>query len=485
MSLQDDLAACDRETALTGSLASWVKLAWPQVYPSSPLVWNWHIDLLLDHYEACYTGEIRELVVNLPPGGSKSSLTCVLFPAWVWAKTPERSLIYAAYGEKLVRRDARLFNTLLHSPWWLRRFGDRFTVPTVPAVELIENNKGGFRIGTTPGSEVTGFHGNYQVIDDPNKPEELTKSRWRRSKTGWAAPWAHDGVARRRSIVSSASCSDSTVTIFPACFWSGEQCIFAFLQILILLAERSPLGVQTLELQEGELLDPVRLPAHEIQRLRIALGGMNAAAQLDQSPVPEGGAVFQRRDLQYWTLLPPQFDQVICSWDCAFKDELTSDYVCGQVWGRCGAYFYLIDQVHGHHNFFNTVLQILLLAQKHPAATTKLVEDKANGTAVIETLQTKVPGVVAVDPLGGKFARASAVSGFFESGNVFLPDSKLPGYEWVDQKYIPELLTFPRGKHDDQVDATTQALLYLQQHTSYLKAAMDRVRGEGWGFQVT
>ena len=485
MSLQDDLIACDRETALTGRLSAWVRLAWPQVYPSSPLVWNWHLDLLCDHYEACYTGEIRELVVNLPPGGSKSSLTCVLFPAWVWARTPERSLIYAAYGEKLVRRDARLWNTFLHSPWWLRRFGDRFTLPTVPAVEHITNDKGGFRLGTTPGAEVTGFHGNYQVIDDPNKPEELTKlamsevkewmgrtmgSRWRRP------PEVNSLIC----IMQRLHCDDLSSMLLdrgavhiclPANFDPSRRTVTTW-------------GSDP-RTKAGELLDPVRLPAHEIQRLRIALGGMNAAAQLDQSPVPEGGAVFNRADLQYWTLLPPQFDQVICSWDCAFKDEETSDYVCGQVWGRCGAFFYLIDQVHGHYNFFNTVLQILLLAQKHPGATTKLVEDKANGTAIIETLQEKVPGMVAVDPLGGKFARASAVSGFFEAGNVFLPDPKLPGYEWVDQKYIPELLTFPRGKHDDQVDATTQALLYLQQHTSYLKAAMDRVRAEGWGFQVT
>ena len=116
-------------------------------------------------------------------------------------------------------------------------------------------------------------------------------------------------------------------------------------------------------------------------------------------------------------------------------------------------------------------------------ATAKLIEDKANGPAVVVTLQEKVPGIIAVDPRGGKFSRASAASGLFEAGNVFLPDPAMPGYEWV-RDLLVELLSFPRAKRDDRVDSCTQALLYLQENTSYLKAAMDVVR-RTLGYQIT
>lgn len=477
MSLVSELIACDRETGLKGSFKDFVKLAWPQVFPSSPFQDNWHIGLLCEHYEACLRGEIDELVVNLPPGGSKSSLTCVLFPAWGWIQKPGSSWITAAYGQKLVRRDAAAMLALIQSPWWQRRWGDRFKVPTVPAIDLIKNSQGGFRLGTTPGGEVTGFHANYQIIDDPNKPEELTKvglesvkdwlgrtmgSRWRRPPE----------VNSRIVIMQRLHCDDLSQVLLdrgavhiclPATYDPGRKTVTKW--------------GQDPRTEVGELLDHVRLPQKILDQKRIELGGINYAAQYDQSPVPEGGAVFQRSWLKFYQVRPPQFDQVVCSWDCAFKDEETSDFVAGQVWGRVGAHFYLLEQVHGHFNFGATVKKVNeLIARWRAHASVVLIEDKANGTAVIETLSKAIPGIVAVDPRGGKFSRASACSGLFEAGNVFLPDPALPGNAWVDTTLIPELLSFPRAKHDDQVDAATQALLYLQENTSYLKAAMARVR---------
>lgn len=476
MNLAAELAACDRETGLSGSLKDFIRLAWPLVYPSSPFQDNWHIGLICEHYQACFDGQIRELVVNLPPGGSKSSITSVMFPAWGWIKRPASSWIFAAYGQKLVRRDAGAMIDLMHTQWWLDRWGDIVNIPNIPAVDLVKNRATGWRLGTTPGGEVTGFHANYQVIDDPNKPEEITKvglqgvKEWmsRTMATRWRRPPEINSLI---CIMQRLHCDDLSQELLdrgavhiclPAEFDPARRTVTTW-------------GADPRQ-KTGELLDPVRLPKPLIDSMRRTLGGMNAAAQLDQSPVPEGGAVFKRDGIKYWSNLPPQFDQVICSWDCAFKAEESSDYVAGQVWGRVGGAFYLLDQIHDHLDFPATQKAVLQLANRWPAATTKLIEDKANGTGVIQTLQTKVPGILAVDPKGGKFSRASACSGLFEAGNVYLPDPNMAGYGWVDASFVPELLSFPRAKHDDQVDACTQALLYLQEHTSYLKAAMAQVR---------
>ena len=493
MGLREEIIACDRETGLTGSLRDFVKIAWPLAYPGSPLVWNWHLDLILDHYQAAWRGEIRELVVNLPPGGSKSSLTCVMFPVWGWIRRPADSWIFAAYGQKLVRRDAYTALDLIQSAWFQARWGDRFAVPKNPAVDLIENDKTGWRLGCTPGGEVTGFHANFQITDDPNKPEELTKvglasvKDWKARTMGtrWRRPPA---INSDILIMQRLHCDDLSQQMIdrgavhiciPASFDPGRRTVTTW-------------GADP-RTKQGELMDPVRLPQTLIESTRRLLGPINAAAQLDQSPVPEGGAVFKRDWLQFWSTVrqgsyavtpgaseslivgkPAVVDQTIDSWDCAFKDEETSDFVAGQTWKRVGASFYLFDQVHDRLDFPATVRAVLALATRSKAPT-KLIEDKANGTAVVATLTKKVSGIVAVDPQGGKHARANATAGMWEAKNVFLPDPAMPGYEWV-LDFIVELMSFPRAKHDDRVDAMSQALLYLQENTSYLKSAMEQVR---------
>src|SRR5712692_1447801 len=153
---------------------------------------------------------------------------------------------------------------------------------------------------------------------------------------------------------------------------------------------------------------------------------------------------------------PHRVDEQIQSWDCSFKDLDTSDYVVGQVWARQGAIFLLGDQVRARMDCPATVKAVRELTQKWPATIAKLIEDKANGSAVIQMLQHEIPGLLPVNPSGGKVARAQAISPLVEAGNVYLPH---PDYApWVND-FIEESAQFPNGAHDDQVDAMTQALL--------------------------
>ncbi len=502
MSLADDLAQCDRESVKDGGLAAFTKLAWPQVYPTSPCHWNWHMSLLIEHYQAGLRGEIRELVVNLPPGGSKSSLTSVFFPAWAWTHSPGLSWIFAAYGQKIVRRDAELWKQLIQSPWYQKRWGKGFQIPGIPAIDLIKNDKGGFRLGTTPGGEVTGFHGNVHVYDDPNKPEELTKvglanvRDWsaRTMGTRWRRP---PEINFTCCIMQRLHCDDLAQALIDR--GAVHICLPANFDPTRRTVTSWGMDPRT---DEGELLDPVRLPQRLIDEMRANLGAMNASAQLDQNPVPEGGGLFKKADLRFWSDLPisisegimfpdgtkapciarpADYEQRINSWDMAFKDEATSDYVAGQVWDRCGSGLFLVDQMHGHLSFTASMQGVVTLAARWPGASAKLIEDKANGPGIVSVLESCIPGIIAVPPQGGKFARASSATPFFEAHNVYLPDPNMPGYSWV-WDFIVELLSFPRGKHDDQVDSMSQALLYLQVNASYLRAAMDKVRSmtPGW-----
>jgi predicted phage terminase large subunit-like protein len=231
---------------------------------------------------------------------------------------------------------------------------------------------------------------------------------------------------------------------------------------------------------QGELLWAERFGPVEIESLKVSLGSYAAAGQLQQRPSPAGGGLFKRHWFRYWqprganlppvsvrlpdgtvTLItavevPHRVAEQIQSWDCAFKDLDTSDYVVGQVWARLGAAFFLGDQVRGRMDCPTTVKAVRELSEKWPRTVAKLIEDKANGSAVIQMLAKEIPGLLPVTPQGGKVARAAAVSPLIEAGNVYLPH---PLYApWVND-FIGECAAFPNGSHDDQVDAMTQALL--------------------------
>lgn len=191
------------------------------------------------------------------------------------------------------------------------------------------------------------------------------------------------------------------------------------------------------------------------------------SAVYQQRPTPDSGDVFKREwwrryQTPIWSGQPDgsmrvvECDELIQSWDMAFKDTKGSDYVVGQVWARRGAETFLVDQVRNRLSFTDTVAAVRLMTKKWPQARVKLVEDKANGTAVIDSLRKEIGGIIPVTPHESKYARASAVAPFVEAGNVHLPAHDVALFD-VDA-LIEEHTVFDNGAHDDQVDGLSQAL---------------------------
>jgi predicted phage terminase large subunit-like protein len=153
----------------------------------------------------------------------------------------------------------------------------------------------------------------------------------------------------------------------------------------------------------------------------------------------------------------------------SFKDKASSDFVAGHVWKRKGANCYLVARIRDRLNFPATIHAVRRMTGEHPGVSLKLVEDKANGPAVISTLESEITGLVGVEPDGDKVARANAVTAMWEAGNVRLPHPAIA--PWV-KGFVLEHLQFPLGVHDDDVDAGTQALRRFQQQME-LEAARD------------
>ncbi|HJU09416.1 MAG TPA: phage terminase large subunit, partial [Candidatus Binataceae bacterium] len=207
---------------------------------------------------------------------------------------------------------------------------------------------------------------------------------------------------------------------------------------------------------EGEALWPSKFPVEVLQRIRNQIGSNAWAALYQQRPVAAEGAVFRREWIRTFSV-EPEYTRLVFSLDTAYKAGEGNDYSVILVWGEAPTGYYLLDAVRERLDFPALMSRTIAKASWwHPHAI--LVEDAASGQSLIQSLhaETSLP-LLPIKPLGDKESRASAVSPLFESGRVFLPKSA----PWLTD-YIDELLSFPVSGHDDQVDATSQALMWLR-----------------------
>ena len=479
------LAKVDRELA-TRSLREFVRQAWHVVEPSTRFVPGFHIDAICDHLEAITRGGIRNLLINVPPRHMKSLLVSVFWPAWEWIQHPERRWLFSSYAATLSIRDSVKCRRLIESPWYRARWGHIFSLTSDQNAKMrFDNNRSGYRLSTSVGGAVTGEGGDRMVCDDPHKVDEVESDTVRKAALEW---WDVAMSTRVNDPKTSAM-----VVVMQRCHQrdlSGHLLEKRNFEHLCLPAEYEGPGRMTVigftdpRTEPGQLLWPERYGPQEIAETKINLGSYSAAGQLQQRPSPAGGGIFKRHWFRYFqprgANLPPvlvrlpdgtqvsipaievphQVDEQTQSWDCAFKDVDTADYVVGQVWGRLGAHFFLGDQVRGRMDCPGTVKAVRGMTAKWPGTLAILIEDKANGSAVIQMLAHEIPGMLPVNPSGGKIARAQAISPLVEAGNIYLPHPEFA--PWVND-FIEECVQFPNGAHDDQVDAMTQVLLRWHQ----------------------
>jgi len=476
-----DLADTDRALA-DRSFYDFVEMSWDEVEPASKFIPNWHIEAIAEHLQYTIDGDLTRLVINVPPGSGKSLLCCVFYPAWVWVKDARKKTIFASYSDRIAFRDARRTRSLVNSQWYKERWGESVRLRTdEQAIAKFSTDKGGFRLATTVRGGVTGEHADIQMADDPIKPFDVTGSLHTSKR-------ALDDVLRwwTETMASRLTSFDKAVRIIIMQRLHENDLAGAMLkdmgyEHLMLPMEFEPkrkcfietTGFEDPRIKEGELLFEERFPQEAVNRIRKDLGSRGAHAQLQQNPIPAEGSIIKESYFRFYDQLPPRFHLIVQSWDCTFKDGDTTDYVVGQVWGMFNEQYYLIDQVRDRMGFVDTCRAVRMLSAKWPKAIFKIVEDKANGPAVVDALKKDIAGFKLVNPEGGKIARCHAVEPLWESGNVFVP--KPENAPWVNE-FIEEITGFPARAHDDQVDGMTQALVFLRKkHFGRLREALDKI----------
>ena len=390
------------------------------------------------------------LIVTMPPRHSKSINVSEHLPAWYLGNWPDKRVIGASHTARLANTFSRRVRNKFADPRWpfpdVAIAGDK---AAVEAWDVADRLGGYFAVGV--GGTPTGTGGDLIVIDDPIRSAADADSATVRD-----ALWEwYQGTLRTRLEPGGS-------IVLTATRWHEEDLTGK------LLAEQSHGGESWRHVHmpaiagDGTALWPERWPLEALMQIKAAVGSRVFEAQFQGRPSPAEGGTFKRDWWRYYRALPSDLAAHTQSWDMSFRETTAGSYVVGQVWARGqngrGADRYLLDQVRFRGDFPTTVQAVRALSAKWPQAHAKLVEDKANGPAIVAVLKHEVPGLIEVSPQGGKEARAAAVAPQVEAGNVYLPDPSIA--PWIAD-FVEEAAAFPTGAHDDQVDAMSQALRRL------------------------
>ena len=474
----DDLLRRVQAEKCRRSLAEFVRHGWQALEPGIELAWNWHIPFLCDHIQAVledwmkrqrdpsYVQRCRNLLINVPPGTAKSRITSVFAPAWMWLHWPSWRVLCLSANPDIALRDGDLSKQLIESEWYREWFEPEWEVrQDQEAKSNYGNTARGQRISKGIRAKIIGVRTDAIIVDDPNDMKEVHSEAIRKSVN---YSWDHAIANRVNDLRSSVR-----IGIMQRGHendWSGHVLDKGGWEHICIPMEFEPeraaetfLGQRDPRTEPGEILHPERFTP-EVLADEVRRGSFYYAGQFQQRPVPAGGGLF-RRDW-FGFVEPdelPKFDEVTLSLDCASKKTTDGSNTAILAMGAKGPRRYVLECIAGHWTQRETAERALRMREKWGAGKV-LVEDKAAGPGVVETLKEVITGVVSVQVAAGesKESRAMAVQPDVEAGDVAL----LRG-QWNDE-FLHELCTFPLGVRDDRVDAFTQATNHLRGGASAL-----------------
>lgn len=489
------------------SLADFIRIGWRYIDPAD-YISNWHIDAIAEHLEAVTSGDIRRLIINIPPRHMKSLSVSVAWPAWVWAQKkrsplagPQVGFLSTSYAQSLSVRDGVKCRRLIDSPWYQANWGDRFTLTADQNTKIrFDNDKGGFRIASSVDGTATGEGGDVIIVDDPISARDALSETIRTGTNEWfdntMSSRLNDPKTGAFVLIMQRLHEDDLVghvlsrdpgqwthLCLPARYEPDHPHVY-------------DMDVRT---KKDELLWPERMPEAEVKRLETTMGSFTAAGQLQQRPAPREGGIVKYEWFRLWpaTKPLPRLDFIVLSLDTAFteatwnKKTNNADYSGCVVMGvfsiRNETHLIVLDcwaEQLGMPALIKRVKRELKQAygddQDQPLirplhgdqpATIRgrtpdicLIEDKGSGISLRQMLESEGIEAYAYNPgKADKLARLHMVSPVFERRRVWLPESQQhPGkpMTWIEP-LTSQLCTFTGSgsiKHDDLVDATTQAV---------------------------
>lgn len=459
----EDLKAAILKEKAERNLSEFITQAWPVIEPGTTYVHNWHIDLIAEYLQAVNDGEIRRLIINIPPRHMKSIEATVCYPVWTWTKKPEKRFIKVSYSDSLSRKHNVLSRDIIRSPWYQRNWSETFTLKDdVNRQNEFQNNHHGMMLSTSVGGALTGDGGDVIIIDDPQNPLMANSETERQNSIDFFKNTLQTRLNDPKTgafIIIMQRLHEMDLTGYVL----SEDLGYTHLCLPAEAPERTvvhfPKTGREIIREEGDVLNPGRFDRDILAGLKKSMGSLQYAGQFGQTPAPAEGVIFKRDWMgNFYKDGAAPYTQDIQSWDMAFTKSEGSAKVAGIVMGRKGSSIYIKDLVNDKMTFTESVAAVRTLSGKWPRARAKVVENKANGPAIVDLLKKEIAGMVEFNPKGSKEERAISVTPYFEAGNIWFPDPKT--HPWVND-LIRDLLIFPKGQFKDTTDALVQGILYL------------------------
>lgn len=451
---------------LRKDLTSFIRKTFHTIRPGEVYMPNWHIEAIAWYLTQCYEGRIKRLIITIPPRHLKSIAASVAFPAWVLGQDPTRKILCVSYAEGLAERHAFDTRTVMEAEWYRYCF-PRTRLHRHKNTRLeFATTRQGFRLATSVGGTLTGRGGNLIIIDDPHKPEEAASDTRRETVLEWYRNTLLSRLDSKRDdaiilIQQRVHEADLAGYLLESGDW-----VHLDIPAIAEESQRIPLGPERVHVrQPGDCLDPKREPRAVLDQTKAQMGSYVFAAQFQQRPAPLGGGIIQWGWFKFYEALPESADHndlVIQSWDTATKAETLHDYSVCTTWLVRNNHCYLRDVYRARLEFPELKKRIVAHAEAWQAGQV-LIEDKGAGTSLIQALQRETRLAITPRlPKEDKAIRAMGVTAQIEAGRILVPREAL----WLAD-FQREVVTFPNGKYDDQVDSLTQFLQWWQEHGYY------------------
>jgi predicted phage terminase large subunit-like protein len=416
---------------------------------------NWHIHAIIYCLEQVRLGNIKRLIINMPPRSLKSMISSVAYPAFVLGHEPTKRIIVVTYGTELSTKFANDFRLIVTSRWYRNLFPIMRISSTKNTESEVVTTKNGFRLATSVDGMVTGRGGDIIIIDDPLKSIDALSD----SKREHVNQWFFNSLLSRLDdkqngaivvVMQRLHIDDLTGALLRTGEWTHLN--------LPAIAE----NVQNIQIgpneyhfwRAGEPLHAEREPLSVLDAWRAQVGSDTFAAQYLQSPVPPAGAMIKQQWIRRYDSLPSRASttHVLQSYDTASKDGSENSYSVSTTWHVSDGKYYLVDVLRGRFDYPTLKARAISHARLHKP-TTILIEDTSVGSALIAELQQAGFASIGVKVEQNKQSRMSVQSAKFESGLVFFPNAA----PWLEALET-ELLGFPGTRYNDQVDSISQAL---------------------------
>ena len=450
------------EAILRNDLTAFTQRCFQTIVPGQTFLPNWHVQAITYQLERIRRGEIRRLIITLPPRNLKSICASVALPAFMLGHDPSVRIVCASYAQDLTAKHARDCRIVIESAWYRQLFSRTRIDPRKNAETEFETTARGYRLGTSVGGTLTGRGGNLIIIDDPMKPAEAMSATRRAAVTEWYDSTLSSRLDSKTEgaivlIMQRLHVDDLVGHVLE----KGTPWTQLDLPAIADAPREIAIGPETVYCREtGEILHPEREPLSVLDDLRSTMGSSNFSAQYQQQPVPPEGALIKGEWFRYYTE-PPDLKsggRIIQSWDTASKANKTNDYSVCTTWLEHRGDYYLLNVFRDRLEYPALRRRIIDHAKAAPTRIV-LIEDASSGTQLAQDLCDEgAIRPIAIRPEREKIVRVEARCATIEAGHVWLPDSA----PWLDD-FLSEVLSFPNGRYDDQVDSMTQFLTWVRE----------------------